>query len=506
VTPVAPTPQAPARRATLRRIGGAVLVLLAALAALFAWRRPRESPAPAIASLAVLPLANLSGDAAQDYLAEGMTDAIITDLASIRALRVISRQSVIGYKGSAKPLPQIARELGVDGIVEGSVVRSGSRVRVTAQLLHGPSDRHLWANTYERDLGDALRLEAELARAIADEVRASVSPHEQKRLSAARQVPPEAYDAYLKGRFYWNKRDKPGLTKAVEYFERAIALDPQFALAYSGLAEAYGPLGYSAFIPPSEARLRMKAAALKAVELDPGLAEGHTALAACLAFHEWQWAAAEEEFRRALELNPRYGTAHLWYGLYLHSMGRGAEALRESRLALESDPLAVGTHGALALYLEATGDVDGAIDQYSKTLEMDPSLFRVRVSLAAAYSEKGLHEQALAEARRADTDSGGSAFTRAPLGHIAARAGKKDEARRILAELTALSAREYVSPLDLAILHLDLGDAHGAFALLERAYEERAPALSRIKAIRGLAGLHGDPRYKDLLRRMGLDG
>ncbi len=459
---------------------------------------------PAIQSIAVLPLTNLSGEPEQEYFADGMTEALITDLASLNALRVISRQSVMAYKGSRKPLPEIGRELNVEAVIEGSVLRSGGRVRVTAQLVHAASDRHLWARSYEHGEGDLIALQGELARAITQEVRARVTPAVQHRLSARSSARPEAYDAYLRGRYFWNRLDEEGLNKAVTYFEQAVAADPGYALAYAGLAETWGPLGYRGYVPPSEARERMRAAAVKAVELGPELAEAHNGLAACLAFHEWNWAEAEKEFRRAIDLDPHYGLARAWYGLYLTAMGRHEAALRERLTALDSDPLSLATNQNVATSLAALGRIDAAIEQYRKTLELEPRFHSARVGLADMYALKGLREQALAEMRRADADSGGHAFTRASLAHLLAPSGDRAGARRLLAELIGRSRERYVSPFLIAVLHADLGEPDRAFEWLERAYEQRVPELSQLKTYGPLQALRSDPRYQDLLRRMKL--
>ena len=287
---------------------GALMVLLIAFVP--ALRRSASARVP-IRSLAVLPLANLTGDPAQEYFSDGMTDALITNLASLPALRVISRQSVMRYKGSTKPLPEIARELGVEGVVEGSVVRSGGRVRITAQLVHAPTDRHLWARSYERRLEDVLALQGELSRAIAEEVRLTVGTKESQRLTPERTVKPEAYDAYLLGRHHWNQRTAQSLDKALSYFQAAIAADPDFALAHAGLALAYGPRLVYGYVPPGHGLAEQKTAALRALELDPGLGEARAALGS-VRTQEWDWQGAETEFRNAIEdpsTEPPCGTA-----------------------------------------------------------------------------------------------------------------------------------------------------------------------------------------------------
>jgi TolB-like protein/DNA-binding winged helix-turn-helix (wHTH) protein len=458
--------------------------------------RARSPAPPRITSLAVLPLANLSNDSEQEYFADGMTDALITDLASIQSLRVISRQSVMTYKGSRKPLPQIARELGVDGVIEGSVVRGAGRIRVTAQLVHAPTDRHLWAKEYERDVRDLLALERELSGAIAREVRAVVTPEELVRLGRPRATSPEAYDDYLRGRFFWNKRSKEALEKGVAYFERAVAADPGFALAYAGIAESYGPLSYGGFMAPGEAAARMRAAATRAIELDDTLAEAHTALAACLAFHEWRWAEAGREFERAIEVNPNYVTAHLWRGLYLGNLGRFEEDVAERTRGLGLDPLNLAANAGLGDALGRSGRLEDAKRQLQKTLDLDPDFAQAHQYLGFVYLRESRRDEALAEFRKAGSDGG--------VGYALAVSGRRDEARRVLSDLEGKASRGYVPALEIAVVHAGLGDREQAFLWLEKAYAERSPMLSGVRVDPRLAPLQGDARFAGLLRRMNL--
>jgi TolB-like protein/DNA-binding winged helix-turn-helix (wHTH) protein/Tfp pilus assembly protein PilF len=459
-----------------------------------------------VRSLAVLPFANLSGDKAQEYFADGMTDALITDLASIRTLRVVSRQSVMRYKASEKPMPEIARELGVDAVVEGSVARSNGRMRVTTQLVHGLSDRHLWARSYERDPGDALTLQAEMARSIAHEIQASLTPQEQARLEAVRPTAPAVYETYLKGRHFWHKRSGESLKKAVAYFQEPIEKDSGFALAHASLAECYGPLGYGGYIPPGEARLAMRAAASKALELDAGLVQARTALAACKAFHEWDWAGAEEEFKRAIELNPNYPTAHLWYGLYFEFVGQQEANIAMRKKALDLDPLSPNVIMTVAGNLVAEGRYDEAIARYREALELDPGFDRAHVGLAMAYAHEGLFEEAIAEARKAVELDQASVRTQESLGRIYILAGRESDGRNILEALEASSrGTRYVSPLVLATLYAALDEKEAAFRWLERAFGERVPplplAMRRDVAFRKL---RPEKRFQDLLRRTGV--
>src|SRR5271155_1980359 len=342
------SPKRPLRPLAWRLFGfGLALVLVAALSWIL---YSRYQASPKIRSLAVLPLESLSGDASQDYFADGMTDELITDLGQISALRVISRTSIMTYKHAHKLLPEIARELNVDAVVEGTVLRSGEQVRITAQLIQAPDDKHLWAESYEGNLRDTLALQKEVARNIAEQIRIEVTPREQAALKSVKAIDPEAYEAYLKGRFFWNKRTADGLKKAVDYFNQAIAKAPNYAAAYSGLADTYALLGdwQYAVMTPKEAMPRAKAAAMKALELDDSLGEAHASLAFCLDGFDWNFEAADREFRRAIELNPGYATAHHWYAWHLSLLGRNTEALAEMRKAENLDPLSLIINSDLA--------------------------------------------------------------------------------------------------------------------------------------------------------------
>jgi TolB-like protein/DNA-binding winged helix-turn-helix (wHTH) protein/Tfp pilus assembly protein PilF len=488
---------------------GALVVLL--IAVVPAFRRSASSRVP-IRSLAVLPLANLTGDPAQEYFSDGMTDVLITNLASLSALRVISRQSVMRYKGSAKPLPEIARELGVEGVVQGSVVRSGGRVRVTAQLVHAPTDRHLWARTYERRMEDVLALQGELSRAIAEEVRLTVGAKERQRLTPERTVKPEAYDAYLLGRHHWNLRTEQSLDKALSYFQAAIAADPDFALAHAGLAITYAPRLVIGYVPPGRGLAEQKTAALRALELDPGLGEARAALGS-VRTQEWDWQAAETEFRTAIEDDPGSTLGHLWYGWYLHALGRFDEALVQRRRAMELDPLNVTVNRALAVDLGATGQDEAALAQWNRALELEPDHARTELELAQSHFELGLVEEGSMYLDRARSHAADNPQTLAHLAVVCAMSGNADEARQWLGRLKTQSASRYVSKVLPAYVHLALDERDKAFALLEEAYRVRDPLLIPIPGgtvgpldlpKERAAALRSDARFADLLRRMGL--
>ncbi|MDA2914474.1 tetratricopeptide repeat protein, partial [Acidobacteriia bacterium AH_259_A11_L15] len=391
----APTP-APSRRAPAwgRRIVAAVVgLVILAVAGYFGWQRvkaPTTQPGQ-ITSIAVLPLDNLMGDTEQDYFVEGMHEALITDLSRIRALKVISRTSVMRYQDTDKPIPEIARELGVDAVVEGSVLRVGNQVRITAQLIHGATDEHLWAEAYERDLTNILVLQREVAQAIAREINIAVTPEEQARLASARPVNPEAHEAYLKGRYQWNKCSQEGLSQAIQFFQQAIEKDPAYARAYAGLADVYAVQPGWGFAPPSEAFPRARALALKALELDENMAEPYATLG-LIKWYDRDWSAAEQDFRRALELNPNYATAHHWYGLLLSSLGKHEEAIAELESAERLDPVSPIISSWLGTVLFHGRRYDPAAQQFRKTVEMHPEFSLAFVFLGRAYAQMGMHE------------------------------------------------------------------------------------------------------------------
>jgi TolB-like protein/Tfp pilus assembly protein PilF len=499
------------RRRWLALGGGAIAIVGLVIAGwllgpnLGGWRERLlgRATSPRIESLAVLPLDNLSHDPEQEYFAEGMTEALITDLSKISALRVVSRTSVMHYKDTKKTVPEIARELSVDGVVEGSVQRSGERVRITAQLIHAPTDRHLWAESYERDLHDVLALQDEVALAIANEIRVKVTPQEQTHLISARAVNPEAYEAYLRGRFYWNRRTETELRKAAGYFQEAIKKDPNYALAYAGLADSYTLLGGIYGVEsPQETFPSAKAAAQKALELDGTLAEPHTSLAMIKFWFDWDWPGAEAEFRQAIELNPRYAPAHQWYAWDLAALGRFDEAITETKRALENDPfsLPVNTSAIILYYLER--QFDQAVEYCQKTLELDPSFARAHGNCGLAYQQKRMFNEAIGEFKKAVEFSGGSSVYLGLLGHAYGLAGNRAAAIEVLDELKQRSKQQFVPPYDIAIIYSGLDQKDNSFAWLEKAYEERGSWLPWLKVDPLYDSVRSDPRFQELLRRM----
>jgi len=457
-----------------------------------------------IHSLAVLPLTNLSGDLEQEYFADGMTEELITDLAKISALRVISRTSVMNYKDAHKPLPQIGSELKVDAIVVGSVQRSGGRVRVAAELIEASTDRHLWADSYERDLRDVLALQNEVATAIAREIQVKLTPQERTNLGSVRPLSPEAHEAYLKGEYYWNKLTEKGINKSIEYYEKAIQLAPDYASAYASLAFSYNLMASSGYEPPRENYAQAKRLAQKALELDDGLAKAHAALGWVLCYGDWNWPAAEAEFKRAIELSPKADIGHHVYGYYLANMGRPEEAITEMKKALESDPLSLLALENLGFIYEQAGQPDKAIEQFRKVLEMDPHSSDARDGLGLVYAWQGRHEEAITELREAKRLSENDLGVIADLGYAYAVAGRRSEAHQMLSELSLLSRQKYVTPYSIAAVYAALGERDQSFHWLEKALGEHGSSLVALKVAPSFASLRTDPRFHEIVRRVGL--
>jgi TolB-like protein/DNA-binding winged helix-turn-helix (wHTH) protein/Flp pilus assembly protein TadD len=479
-------------------------VLLALIASFAAWKfHSRNHPSSAIHSLAVLPLESLSNDASQDYFADGMTDELISNLGQISALRVISRTSVMGYKRTRKPLPQIARELNVDAVVEGTVLRSGDQVRITAQLIEAAADKHLWSQSYEGELKDTLALQNQVARSIADQIRIKLNPQEQAALQIAKVVNPEAYESYLKGRYFWNKRTPDGLKVALAYFKQAIDEDPNYAQAYSGLADTYALLGdwQYAVMTPKEALPKAKAAAIKALELDSTLSEAHNSLAFCFDAFDWDLESAEKEFRRAIELNPGYATAHHWYAWHLSLLGRYDEAIGEMRKAKSLDPLSLIINADLAELLGIAHFYDESMIQSRKTIEMDPNFALAHNQLAQAYLQKHMNAEAIAELQKAVELSGGSPTIIANLARAYAASGKTSEAVKLLGDLKNHPNRGYSDASEVAVVYTALGDKDQAMHWLEIGYEERFNPGVLLRP--GFDPLRSDPRFQDLVHRIG---
>jgi eukaryotic-like serine/threonine-protein kinase len=463
------------------------------------------SETEAIHSLAVLPLENLSGDPEQEYFADGMTEELTTVLSEIGSVRVISRTSAMRYKSTNKPLPEIARELGVDEVMEGSVERSGNRVRITAQLIDAATDTDLWAESFERNLRDILSLEDEVARDIAYRIKIRLTPAEQSRLSSSRPVDPQAYESYLEGRYYWNLRTEEGLEQGIEYFHDAIAKDPHYALAYAGLAQSYLTLEGYRVLPGKIAFPLAKAAALKALQLDEGLAEARTALAVVRADYDFDLVAAEKEFKRAIELSPSYATAHQWYAEeVLSPSGRHKEAIAEDQRALELDPLSMAINTWFGAILYWAGEDDEAIAQLRNAIEMDRNVPIAHLWLGRVYLQKKMFKEAIEELQSAAKLSGGLPAYQASLGYGYAVSGQGGKAAKILSELTQLSARRYVPAYEVAALCAGLTRNDQALQWLQKAREERSTSFEHFGSDPAFDSLRSKPRYASFLRALSL--
>lgn len=493
-------------------IAGAGVLLLAAVAVLNmgGWRQRLMGPGASarIESLAVLPLDNLSRDPAEDYFADGMTEELTADLGQIGALRVISRTSVMQYKGARKKtMPEIGRELNVDALVEGSVRRAGQRVRITAQLIRAATDQHLWAKSYEGDLGDVLTLQSQVAGEIASEIKIALTPQNQARLATARKVNPEAYELYLRGNYlteqprgaWWRGDD---LKKAIFYYQQAIDKDPSYPLAYVGVANAYITLVSNGWVSSNEAYFRARAAALKALELDGSLADAHCALGGVLDEYDWDWLGAEREYRKAIELNPSLRRAHGWLALLLSWLGRHEEAIAEAREAQRLDPLLLTQKVNGGYILLRAGRLDEALTQCRMVLDLEPDYAPALACLGSVYLQQGKNNEAVSAFQKAQKLSPEYSSSLTRLGKAYAQSGNRSEALRVLQELKEMSKTKYVSPCEVAAIYIGLGEKDQAIAWLEKAYKERDPRLTQIKGSPEMAPLGSDPRFQDLLRRM----
>jgi TolB-like protein/Flp pilus assembly protein TadD len=465
---------------------------------------PWRHSLPTIRSLAVLPLENLSNDALQDYFVDGMTDELITHLGQINTLRVISRTSAMTYKTVRKPLAEIARELNVEAVVEGSVLLSGERVRITAQLIEVPADRHMWAQSYEGDIHDTLALQNRVASDIAEQIRATLNPAEEAALENSKAVNPVAYEAYLKGRYFWNKRTADGLRRATEYFSHAIETDPSYAQAYSGLADAYALSGDWEYgvLPPQEAFPKARAAVTKALALDDRLGEAHTSLAFALDLYYWDWESAETEYKRAITLKPGYATTHLWYAWHLMVTGQNSEGISELRKAESLDPLSLIIGADMADALCIDGLYDEAVQQSRKTLEMDPNFAVGHYELGQAFEQKHMHDEAIVEFKRAIELSGHSAVFDSNLAYVYGISGRKEEAMKIAKDLEAGNNQNPSADADVALIYMGLGDHDQAMIWLNKAFEARFNPSILLRP--AFDPLRSEARFQDLKRRIGL--
>ncbi len=494
-------------RARRRLWYGAVafaIVLLAIGALLWKAGRPRGRtgvPPGAIQSLAVLPLENLSGDASQDYFSDGMTDALITELSHIRKLRVISRTSVMQYKRTQKSLEDIARDLNVDAVVEGSVMRANGRVRISAKLIQTSIEQTLWGDSYERDFTDVLALQSDVATAIAKRIQVELSEPEASQLANRRAVVPQAYEAYLKGRFEAEKRTSEGIQAAVDYYRQAIALDPTYAAAYAGLADGLLNTSTYQIRPPEEVIPEGKVAAQKALELDDRLAEAHASLAA-LRFYHLEWDGVESEFQRAIALNPGYATAIHWYALTLAATGRKEASITEIKLAREIDPRSLIINANVGWCYYLAGDADHAVEEERNTLRMDPGFVVAHGYLGQALLQKKLYQQAVEEFRDTVSLAPGDMTRKADLANAYAQAGKIEQAREILQEFLHSATGRYISPYAWAMLYAGMERKQETLAWLEKAFAERNARMVNLAVHPQFAFLRGDAGFENLLARM----
>jgi TolB-like protein/DNA-binding winged helix-turn-helix (wHTH) protein/Flp pilus assembly protein TadD len=478
-------------------LAGLMLVLVAAGVYLFHGSKRRPASTTQISSIAVLPFANISGDPAQDYLADGMTEALITELSRIQALKVISRTTVMQYKGAGKPLPVVAQELGVDGVVDGAIQRSGNRLRITVRLIDAKSDANLWAESYDRDFSDILILQRELARQISQGVHVTIEPLEEARLSGSRRVDPKAQELYLRGRAYWNQRTPDSLYRAAEYFREVNEIDPNDPRGYTGLADTFVDLVAFGDIDPAEGIVNAKAAAQKAIALDDSLAEAHASLAHMYAL-EWNWVDADREYRRSIELNPGYVVALYEYAFVLSWWGRDSEAVALANKAIELDPLSpIVLYRAGRVHFHARR-YDKAIDLYKRVLTIKPNDEMGLFGAGTAYEAEKKFPQAIAAFGPPYRQSGFDLAT------AYAAAGDKVEARRAFdRELRRLQdAKLYVRPGYIAEFYANLGDKEEALRWLERAYREHDAWLALLKVWPRFDPLRSDPRFQDILRRL----
>jgi TolB-like protein/tetratricopeptide (TPR) repeat protein len=496
-----PAMAAPGETLRQRRVVAGTLAALALIAVIGyigfkVW--PRGSPQePEHHAIAVLPLQNLSGDPRQDYFADSMTEELIADLGQVSASRVISRTSTMTYKGTSKTLPQIARELGVDTVVEGSVLRQGNQVRITAQLIDARTDHHLWARSYVRDLNDVLTLQAEVARTIAGQIRLAVTPEERARLARPRTVDPDAQELYLQGMQALGTGN-PG--SAIGYFQKAIDKDPNYAQAYAALANGYGWMGEAGWMPYSEAFPKEKTAAIKAIALDEALPEGHVQLAQAAMDLDWDWTTEGKEFKRALELNPNSAAVRWAYSNYLERMGRLPEAISELQLALQLDPISSRAYHNTAFGYYFARQYDQALlqMQHASALRHEPA--ELIFPLAVIYVEKGMYEDAIQQFQKLDDQS----HALGHRGNAFARMGRDVEARKMISELQKHVQNTGVGRYEIALVYAGLGEKDEAFAWLEKSFVARDKGLTYLKIDPCLDPLRSDSRFQDLVRRVGL--
>ncbi|MCI0618176.1 protein kinase, partial [bacterium] len=494
------TEKAPSRSRIWQFVAAVLVLATLAIGIAFYFRGGHGD---SIHSLAVLPFLNLNRDPKTEYLSDGITESTINTLSQLPQLRVMARGTVFTYKGKEVDPRKVGRDLNVDAVVTGSVNQQENTLIIRADLVQVSDGTQLWGQQYNRNLADILAVQSDISKEISEQLRLKLSGEEQKKLTKQYTENNEAYQLYLKGRYYWNKRTEEGLKKGIEYFQQAIQKDPKYALAYAGIADCYVVLADYGIIPSREAIPKTKEATMKTLELDDTLAEAHTNLANVHEF-EWNWKEAEKEYKRSIELNPNYATAHHWYSNYLSYMGRSEEGIAEIKRAQELDPLSLIINGSVAdLYFDARR-YDEAIEQYQKSIEMEPNFANVHSQLARAYRQKGMYKEALAAIEKEHEISRDNLDYSNSCAQLYAVWGKKEEAKKFLQEVLELSRKQYVSPVAIASIYNLLGEKDQAFEWLEKGYQEHSIRMAYLKIAVNFESLHGDPRFQDLLRRVGL--
>ncbi len=509
-TGAAMAPGTGSRRTHVSFFGGAIaslaILCMVALLAFWVWRWPSNHPADSTTKtvLAVLPFENLSGDPDQEFFCDGLTEEMIVQVGKLSRdrLTVIARSSVAKYKGSKLTANEIGTQLKADYLVQGSVQRSSQRVRITVQLIQPKNQTDLWTESYDRELKDVLSVQDSVVRSIANHIHIALTDAQQRRLANPQQTAPDAYVAYLKGRYYWNKRTAESIQKAIPYFQQAVDIDPEYAAAYSGLADCNSGLAWHGFKSPAEALPNAYAAAHKAIEINPESAEAHSSLGLVLS-HRWDWAGAEAEFKRALELDPYYANVHHWYGDYLSIKGHNDEAISEAKRALELDPLNLMISTWMGLRYYMARDYSAAIEQNRDSVRLDPNFAAAHLLLGQDYVQAGLHHEAVDELKKAAILSG-SPLYRAQLAVALATAGRKSEALQVAHELETDSTKRYVSPYGMAQIYAALNDRERTFKWLQAAYDDRAVWMDYLGHDPVFDRYRTDQRFQELLKRIGL--
>ena len=498
------TPVHTAQRSLWPSLVVASLITSLVIGGFFIYRLLSTAPRNQIESIAVLPFRNESGSPDVEYLSDGVAESLINRLSQLPGVKVISRSSSFQYKGKETNPQEVATTLGVEAILMGRVFQRDNSLHISVELINARDRTQIWGEQYHRQVADALAVQEEIAREISEKLQVKLTAQEHERLVKRHTENIEAYEAYLKGRYFWSNRTVEDINKSIDYFRQAIEKDPRYALAYTGLADSYILLGTYHVLPPAEAIPKARLAAMKALEIDDELAEAHISLATIEGELEWNWSIAEKEFKQAIKLNPNYATAHQWYGEYLVVMGRFDEALAEIKRAHQLDPLSLVVNLALGDVFYYSRRYDEAIEQYRKTVEIDSDFAYAYAWLGRAYLQKGLYAEAIAKLEKARELSGGEPLIVAWLGYAFALTGEKDKARDMLDELKERSKREYISRYYLAIIYAGLADKDQAFEYLEKAYAERSNWMLRLKAEPKFDSLRSDQRFTDLLRRVGL--